>query len=251
MISKTEIKQLTRLSTKKGRNEYGLYLIEGLRIIRSALRAQAPINRIFVTTRFEESVDYQSMFNRFNKIRKPELIDEKTMKQITQTVTPSGILAVCSLPKITELPSTIASNWLYLDKIADPGNLGTLLRSAAWFGTTQVALSPHCADPFNPKVMRGGMGAHFSLQMVTNCDLRQFKSSDHLLIGADHRGMSIVDFNNNAKDWVLVIGSEAHGISKENSNHIEYSLSIPANGSGNSLNAAVAGSIMLYCLNNL
>ena len=251
MISKTDIKQLSRLSTKKGRNEYGLYLIEGLRIIRSALRAQAPINRIFVTTRFEESVNYQSMSNQFNKILKPELIDEKTMKQITQTVTPSGILAVCSLPKITELPSTIASNWLYLDKIADPGNLCTLLRSAAWFGTTQVALSPHCADPFNPKVMRGGMGAHFSLQMVTNCDLRQFKSSDHLLIGADHRGMSIVDFNNNANDWVLVIGSEAHGISKENSNHIEYSLSIPANGSGNSLNAAVAGSIMLYCLNNL
>ena len=251
MISKTAIKQLSRLSTKKGRNEYGLYLIEGLRIIRSALRAQAPINRIFVTTRFEESVNYQSMSNRFNKILKPELIDEKTMKQITQTVNPSGILAVCSLPKITELPSTIASNWLYLDKIADPGNLGTLLRSAAWFGTTQVALSPHCADPFNPKVMRGGMGAHFSLQMVTNCDLRQFKSSDHLIIGADHRGMSIIDFNNNAKDWVLVIGSEAHGISKENSNYIEYSLSIPANGSGNSLNAAVAGSIMLYCLNNL
>ena len=193
MISKAYIKQLSSLSTKKGRNEYGLYLIEGLRIIRSALRAQAPINRIFVTTRFEESVDYQSMFNRFNKILKPEIIDEKTMKQITQTVTPSGILAVCSLPKITELPSTIASNWLYLDKIADPGNLGTLLRSAAWFGTTQVALSPHCADPFNPKVMRGGMGAHFSLQMVTNCDLRQFNSSDHLIIGADHRGMSIVD----------------------------------------------------------
>ena len=251
MTSKTDIKQLSRLSTKKGRNEYGLYLIEGLRIIRSALRAQAPINRIFVTARFEESVNYQSISNLFNKILKPEIIDEKTMKQITQTVTPSGILAVCSLPKITELPSAIASNWLYLDKIADPGNLGTLLRSAAWFGTKQVALSPHCADPFNPKVMRGGMGAHFSLQMVTNCDLRQFKSSDHLLIGADHRGMSIVDFNNNAKDWVLVIGSEAHGISKENSNHIEYSLSIPANGSGNSLNAAVAGSIMLYCLNNL
>ena len=251
MISKTDIKKLSKLSTKKGRNEYDLYLIEGLRIIRSALRAQAPINRIFVTARFEESVDYQSISNRFNKMLKPEIIDEKTMKQITQTVTPSEILAVCSLPKITELPSTIESNWLYLDKIADPGNLGTLLRSAAWFGTTQVALSPHCADPFNPKVMRGGMGAHFSLQMVTNCNLRQFKSSDHLIIGADHRGMTIIDFNHNAKDWVLVIGSEAHGISKENINHIEYSLSIPANGSGNSLNAAVAGSIMLYCLNNL
>ena len=251
MISKADIKKLSKLSTKKGRNEYGLYLIEGLRIIRSALRVQTQINRIFVTARFEESVDYQLISNRFNQILKPEIIDEKTMKQITQTVTPSGVLAVCSLPKVTELPSTIVSNWLYLDKIADPGNLGTLLRSAAWFGTTQVALSPHCADLFNPKVMRGGMGAHFSLQMVTNCDLHQFKSSDHLIIGADHKGMSIVDFNHNAKDWVLVIGSEAHGISKENSNHIKYSLSIPTNGSGDSLNAAVAGSIMLYCLNNL
>jgi TrmH family RNA methyltransferase len=99
--------------------------------------------------------------------------------------------------------------------------------------------------------MRSGMGAHFLLQMVTNCDLRKFKNSDHLIIGADHRGMPIVDFNHNAKEWVLVIGSEAHGISNENSNQIEYSLSIPAKGSGNSLNAAVAGSIMLYCLNNL
>ena len=151
MISKTDIKKLSKLSTKKGRNEYNLYLIEGLRIIRSALRAQVLINRIFVTARFEESVDYQSISNRFNKMLKPEIIDEKTMKQITQTVNPSGILAVCSLPKITELPSTIASNWLYLDKIADPGNLGTLLRSAAWFGTTQVALSPHCADPLIQK----------------------------------------------------------------------------------------------------
>ena len=251
MISKTDIKKLSKLSTKKGRNEYDLYLIEGLRIIRSALRVQTKINRMFVTARFEESVDYQLISNRFHQILKPEIIDEKTMKQITQTVTPSGVLAVCSLPKVTELPSTIVSNWLYLDKIADPGNLGTLLRSAAWFGTTQVALSPHCADLFNPKVMRSGMGAHFSLQMVTNCDLHQFKSSDHLIIGADHKGMSIVDFNHNAKDWVLVIGSEAHGISKENSNHIKYSLSIPTNGSGDSLNAAVAGSIMLYCLNNL
>jgi TrmH family RNA methyltransferase len=99
--------------------------------------------------------------------------------------------------------------------------------------------------------MRSGMGAHFFLQMVINCDLHQFKSSDHSIIGADHRGISIVNFNHSVKDWVLVVGSEAHGISKENSNHIEYSLSIPAKGSGNSLNAAVAGSIILYCLNNL
>jgi len=251
MISKTEIKKLSRLSTKKGRNEYGLYLIEGLRIIRSALRAQIPINRIFVTARFEKSVDYQSISNRFNKLPKPEFIDEKTMKQITKTVTPSGILAVCPMPNITKLPSTMTSNWLYLDKIADPGNLGTLLRSAAWFGTKQVALSPQCTDPFSPKVMRSGMGAHFLLQMVTNCDLRQFNNSNYLIIGADQRGMSIIDFNNTTKAWVLVIGSEARGISKENCNQIEYSLSIPSKGSGNSLNAAVAGSIMLYCLNNL
>ena len=74
MISKTEIKQLSRLSTKKGRNEYGLYLIEGLRIIRSALGAKVPINRIFVTARFEKSADYQSISNRFNQILKPEFL---------------------------------------------------------------------------------------------------------------------------------------------------------------------------------
>ena len=182
MISKTDIKQLSRLSTKKGRNESGLYLIEGLRIIRSALRAQAPINRIFITARFQENVDYQSMSNRFNKVLKPELIDKKTMKKITQTVNPPGILAVCSLPKITELPSALASNWLYLDKIADPGNLGTLFRSAAWFGTTQVALSSNCTDPFNPKVMRSGMGAHFFFtngNKLRSTSIQKFRSFNY------------------------------------------------------------------------
>ena len=251
MTTKAYIKQLTKLSTKKGRNESGLFLIEGLRIVRTALHAQAAVKEIFITNRFKETIDYKSMSKQFNKTLKPEIIDEKTMKHITKTVNPSGILAVCALPKITEFPSTLVSNWLYLDKISDPGNLGTLLRSAAWFGTTRVALSPHCVDPFNSKVLRSGMGAHFFLQMVTNCKLRQFKSSNHSIIGADHRGVSIVDFNHSIKDWVLVIGSEAHGISKENSNHIEHYLSIPAKGSGNSLNAAVAGSIMLYYFYNM
>ena len=138
--------------------------------------------------------------------------------------------------------------WIYLDKISDPGNMGTLIRSCAWFGIKNIALSPKCADPYNPKSIRAAMGAHFVVTIYTNTDLSIFKKT-HKIIAADLRGenASTYEFPNKC---VLVLGSEAHGISNQNLGYIEDFIFINKLGSGNSLNVSTAGSILIYLLMN-
>ena len=126
--------------------------------------------------------------------------------------------------------------------------MGTLIRSCAWFGIKNIALSPKCTDPYNPKSIRAAMGAHFAVTIHTNTDLSIFKNT-HRIVAADLRGE-----NANAyafpKKCVLVLGSEAHGISKQNLDHIEDFIFINKLGSGNSLNVSTAGSILIYLLMN-
>ena len=141
-------------------------------------------------------------------------------------------------------------NWIYLDNVSDPGNIGTLLRTAAWFGINNIALSAKCVDPFNPKVVRSAMGAHFLLNIFGDVDLVEFKNNKYCIIGADQNGSPVYGFNFDNEKWVLVIGNEGHGISENSKEYIQHFISIPSKGSGNSLNAAVAGSILIHHLVN-
>ena len=140
-------------------------------------------------------------------------------------------------------PNVNHHKWLYLYQVSDPGNMGTLFRSAAWFGFTHIALSPDCVDPFNPKVVRAGMGAHFGLSIHANIELNLFADS-HTLIGADHRGNDVSDFKSPEK-FVLILGSEAHGLSKDIQGILDQTISIEKIGFGESLNVAVAGAILM------
>ena len=135
---------------------------------------------------------------------------------------------------------------IYLDKISDPGNMGTLIRSCEWFGIKNIALSPKCADPYNPKSIRAAMGAHFGVTIHINTDLSIFKKT-HRIIAADLSGENASNYEFPNK-CVLVLGSEAHGISKKNLDHIEDFIFINKLGTGNSLNVSTAGSILIYLL---
>ena len=177
-------------------------------------------------------------------------LEEKIINKICQTVHPAGIVATCYLPNNIKIKGSLTDNWVYLDRVSDPGNLGTLLRTAAWFGVKNIALSTKCTDPFNPKVVRSGMGAHFLLNIFMDMDLFEFKKNEYCIIGADQNGSPVYDFNFINDKWILVIGNEGHGISKDSKEHIEHFLSIPSRGSGNSLNAAVAGGILIHHLVN-
>jgi RNA methyltransferase, TrmH family len=250
MLSNSDHKLITSLAKKKYRKLHQLFAIEGERLILEAVQSKALIKQVYITDEFIAKPQHNSLMDLIaENALVTNAISEREMKSICDTISPSGILAICEIPKSSDIDSSNSDNWLYLDEIKDPGNLGTLLRSADWFGVKNVALSENCVDAFNTKVLRGGMGSQFRLNIYENVSLKDFNESSHTIIGAFQKGESINQVEiAPLVPWVLVIGSEAHGITTDNINHINLKVTIPKIGSGESLNAAVAGSILLVHL---
>jgi len=248
ILSTGTIKKLKSLALKKYRLERGEFLIEGKRLITEALETKQTILNGYFTSAFQSSEGGESLINRLKLVASATLVTEKEMKHISPTETPPGIIAVCPLSRRSEpFPGLKSANWLFLDGIRDPGNLGTLLRTAVWFGVKAVALSADCVDPFNPKTLRSGMGAHFHLQFLGPLPLEYFTSS-HQILGADHRGTAIQTLENVLKPWVLAAGNEAHGLSPSTRTSVNQLVSVPKHGQGESLNVGVATGIILYHL---
>ena len=250
MLSKSDIKLINTLAKKKYRTLHQLFVIEGERLVSEAVQSKVVIKQIYITDEFIVRPQHDSLMDLIaENVIITNYISEKEMKGICDTVSPSGILALCTLPNSHDIDINNSENWLYLDEIQDPGNLGTLLRSADWFGIKNVALSENCIDIYNPKVLRGGMGSQFRLNLYEEVSLKDFNESSHTIIGAFQQGENINDIDlKKLNPWVLVIGNEAHGINKKDNDQIDVKVTIPKIGSGDSLNAAVAGSILLYHL---
>ena len=237
-------KTLQSLKYAKHRQFHNKFIIEGKRIVESALGFNANIGPIFCSDNFlKENKKWVKKHLKKNIIIK--IIDKKNLTKVSDTKSPQGILTICEIPKQNPIKLT-TDKWIYLDKISDPGNMGTLIRSCAWFGIKNIALSTDCADPYNPKSIRAAMGAHFVVTLHKNTDLKIFKKT-HKIIAADLKGKnaSAYEFSNKC---VLVLGSEAHGISNKNQDYIEDFIFINKLGSGNSLNVSAAGSILIYLL---
>lgn len=242
MLSKAKIKQIRSLQNPKGRKSLNVFIIEGKRIVQEACNSGTEIQTLYFTEQFmKQNHDLITFYK--NKSITETCISEHTMDTISCTETPPGILGICSLPQEPNAKELSEQNALYLDRVTDPGNMGTLLRTAAWFGLKHIILSDKCADVFNPKVVRGGMGAHFYIHFYTDLKLQQFFESHHIL-AADQHGQN-VDHAEINRPFVLVMGSEATGISDHNRKWIHSILAIPKKGHGESLNVAVAGGILM------
>ena len=237
-------KTIQSLRHAKHRKFYNKFIIEGKRLIQSALDFNADIGSVYCSDNFlKENKTWVKKYLKMDTIIKRT--DEKDFAKISNTKSPQGILTICDIPRQNPIKLT-KNKWIYLDKISDPGNMGTLIRSCAWFGIKNIALSRKCTDPYNPKSIRAAMGAHFVITLHTNIDLSIFKKT-HKIIAADLKGenASVYDFPNKC---VLVLGSEAHGISNQNLDCVEDFIFIKKLGSGNSLNVSTAGSILMYLL---
>ena len=169
--------------------------------------------------------------------------------RLSETVTPQGVLAVFPFPaSVPPDPATTLPLVLVLDRLRDPGNLGTLLRAAAGAGVTGVYLTPESVDPYNGKVVRAGMGAHFRLPIATlNPDaMRVVERTCPLRVIAEANANVTYD----AVDWrqpaMLIIGSEAAGVSPPLAAIATIHAAIPLAAGVESLNAAVAGAVMLF-----
>ena len=173
------------------------------------------------------------------------IIDQKIFNRLTDTENSQGVLAVCALHYETDLDAT--KRYVLLDTLQDPGNAGTIIRTAAAFGYDGVIVTNGCVDPFSPKVVRAAMGAVFQCAIVVLQDFSALQNYN--VIAADLNGQDVESCKpENA--FILAIGSEARGLSPELRSRVGKTVSIPLNNSlVDSLNAAVAAGIIMYTLN--
>lgn len=227
----------------KERREAGAFVIEGVRLVEEAAKGDWS----FETVLYDESLNERGKLL-VERLRsngeEVEQISANLMKSLSETETPQGILAVL---KISNPPVASLLDFVLIpDQIRDPGNLGTLLRSAAAAGVQAVLLPPETTDAFAPKVVRSGMGAHFRLPIhsVTWDEIHTHTKNLQVYL-ADMDGISCWQ-TDLRQPVVLIIGGEAEGASEEARKLTTQKISIPMAGDIESLNAGVAGSVLMF-----
>lgn len=244
-------KEYQKLKERKYREESGLFLIEGTRICQEALAADAEVVAAFYSEDFARSDSANQLGQGIAKRRiSIQVIGNNSFKKLCNTQNPQGIALV--LKKFSHTPQAVSPEdlWLYLDRISDPGNLGTLIRSAAWFGFGGVAISPDSVDLYNPKVVRATMGGLFRLKFLTNQPPEPFFEKIRQLggniVGTVVQGGQRPFSELPARPVALVLGSEAEGLAPTIRKQADYCVTIPGANTGESLNIAIAGSILMY-----
>lgn len=237
MLTNNETKLLKELHTRKGRLAQHKFLVEGEKLIVEAFRHQMHVTQILI------EADKQEWIKKLTPFAPITVIGSKLMERISTVKTPPGIMAVCNMPK-WPMPET--KGWYFaLDKINDPGNLGTILRIANWFGFKGIIADEQTVDVYNPKVVQASMGAIFNTPIhyvnLTNW-LSGWQQSQ--IFVAHLHGSELnksIKFN---EDGVFLIGSESHGVNNHLLNLGFNTVSIPNFGQCESLNAAVAAGIL-------
>lgn len=243
MINENKIKALALLNKKKERIKYQKYIIEGSRIIKSYLESEKLFDEVYCTKNYlfkNEILIKKIEKNRINIT----IIKEKELNRISNTVNSSGIIGVCKILQ-TQNINYKSKTWLYLFELTDPGNVGSLIRSASWFGIKNIAFSPLSIDPYNPKVVRSSMGAYPRINLFTEVEIQDFKDNNYQLIGADQNSKVQIKQIEISEKQVIILGSEAHGLNNNIISNLDYKVSIPRLGSGESLNVAAAGAIIM------
>jgi TrmH family RNA methyltransferase len=247
MISKAQIKHIRSLALGKFRRQHEQFVAEGHKVIEEMLLSGGFQYKIYVS---EDQIEKISTVIRNASF---QVISEREMKQISQLSTPPGVLAVVDLiPKDFVAEDLNDELSLVIDGIRDPGNLGTIIRSAEWFGVNKIFISPDTVDPYHPKVVQATMGSLFrvSIQETDLLSLVDTAQKNGIVVyGAVMDGENVYRTTLKDKSAFLVIGSESHGINPELRALIRRSISIPSYAKGNqkteSLNASVATAILL------
>lgn len=249
-LSNTAVKEAKLLKNRKYREEKQLYFIEGARFVEEAFEAGAQIEAIFVSEEFRHMDD-----NLPNMLEKSSCnkytVSEKIFREISDTETPQGILAIIKMQKRElSVAQTGGGLFIILDSVRDPGNMGTIIRTADAAGFSGVIVCKGSVDVYNPKVLRSTMGSVFHIPVYTGLetvDVIRLLKADGISVYASHlkgeASIYNVDLSANA---ALVIGSEAEGISNETAGEADRLVRIPMPGNAESLNASVAAAVMIF-----
>lgn len=244
MLSKNQVKEIQLLHQKKQRDRQKLFIVEGLKAVAEVIETKP---ELFVAV---------YGINSFISANKKQLSASKTkihevsqveLEKLSLQQTPNSALAVCRYFESEKFDFDFTRHFsLYLDGINDPGNFGTILRLADWFGISTIFCSSSSCDIYNPKVIQASMGAFLRVKVVYK-NLRELIDEEKIktVYGAVLNGKNI--YEETLKNGLIVIGNEARGISAENINNITQPIRIPAhkNNGSESLNAAMAASIIV------
>jgi TrmH family RNA methyltransferase len=235
MLTKAELHRLRSLREKKSREELGLFVVEGEKVVAELLAAQFPFTALYVTDR--------AAFAAPSSIRLVEITPDE-MARASHFPTPSGVLAVGPISRPPLAPGALDRGLtLALDGVQDPGNVGTLLRIADWFAFDRVLLSPDCADLFHQKVINASMGS-FARVRVHPADLPAVLAATTApILGCDLAGEDVHALPP-LSDAIVVIGSEGRGLSPGVAACVSRRVTVPRLGGAESLNAAVAAAIV-------
>lgn len=229
------------LKDKKGREEQRAFLVEGARMVREALSSSFTVRTLLLRE------DYAPDFSLPEDIP-AYLLPDHVFQSVSDTKTPQGIAAVLDL---SAKPAS-GSRLVALDSVQDPGNVGTVVRTADAAGFDGVLFSPDCADLFSPKVLRSTMGSvfrlGFSFPAFLPDALSRLKQEGYSVLSSQLDGDPFYDRKEVAPSFVLVIGNEGNGVSDAVKAVATHRLCLPMRGGAESLNAAVAAGIMMYDL---
>lgn len=233
MISKKVLKDIQSLGLKKHRDETGLFIAEGPKIVEELLQLiPGKIEAVYFTKEWKGRSEIENSFE----------ISDFELEKLSQLKTPNQVIAVIKqFESVLPEPSSFT---LYLDTIQDPGNMGTIIRIADWFGVKHIVCSNGCADVYNPKVVQSTMASIARVNVFYDNNEDWLAKNNHVVYAAALNGKPLSTFSK-TENGVLIIGNESKGIRNEFLALAREQISIPKRGEAESLNAAVATGIIL------
>ena len=235
----------------KERKNAGQFVAEGLQCAREALVAKSgpQVETVYLTANGRSKAEEIADLSQFNTVD----VSDEVMKQMSETITPQGIIAICTIPD--EQLDSIALNgsrkFIYLSEVQDPGNAGTILRSADAFGMDAVITSPGSVDMYSPKVVRSTAGSLWHIPVFQSVAIDELinKGVHGFSLGATG-SKSLKDYISTG-DTVAIFGNESRGLSTSNNLNGIETVNIPMPGNAESLNLSAAASIVMYHLSNM
>lgn len=251
-FSNSKVKTIRKLEQKKYRQETGLFFIEGLRTVGEAIQTGAAIETLVISPDLLESQFGESLLNHPNLdgVERIE-VSKEIYEKLAHKDGPQGIGALIrqNWQKLEDLNIDTEDLWVALDAVADPGNLGTIMRTADAVGCQGIILLGNSTDPYDPTAVKASMGALFSLTLVQST-WDAFKpwrqNHDLMLVGTSDHAETDYQAVKYTRPLVLLMGSERHGLTTEMMNTCDSLVQIPMVGRSDSLNLSIATSILLY-----
>ena len=248
--SNEKAKFIKSLNDKKGRQKNNAFYLEGIKVVNEVLDRKEAINILFIACSKEilENVNGgNTIIKRLDEYKNLDVVNfsKEVFENLTDTKTPQGVLAVIEVPKYNKL--NFEGNVLILDRIQDSGNMGTIIRSADAFGINTIVCTKGTVDVYSPKVLRSTMGSILREKIIYLDDINRLKENEYTLVGAvlDEKSISLENLKI-SKKMAFVMGNEANGLSDEIKKECDIFVKIPMTGNAESLNVAVATSIILY-----